>query len=96
MVPLSPRGPVLGLALLLLACAKPVSVEPLAGPDPGVHIRRIAVAPLLLAPQVEREGARSEDVEPEAVEVISARLVEALTLQGSFECVAPAEAELWL
>jgi hypothetical protein len=79
-----------------LACSTPISVEALAGPGPGHPVNRIAVAPLLVAPQVERAGARAGAVEPGAAEMVGSRVVEALAEQGEIAYVAPAEVALWL
>jgi hypothetical protein len=52
-------------------------------------VDRIAVPPLLVDP-------RARAVEPDAVEMIGSRLVEALAAQGEFAYVSPDEVEIWL
>ena len=79
----------LGVLALACASASPVSIETLPGPGPGIRVERIAVPPPLMDP-------RARAIEPDAVQMIGSRLVEALAAQGEIAYVAPDEVEIWL
>jgi len=75
------------LGIAVLGCASaPVEIQRLGAPEPGHAVKRIAVAPPIVAP-----GARI--VESDAGAVIGSRLVEALAGQPEIEYVTPGEVE---
>ena len=74
----------------------PLHVEHGARPAGGISVDTIAVAPFRPAAQVERPGARVSDVEEGGIDMVSARVLQALLAVEDLEVAPPEETGRWL